>query len=194
MERGNAVASKLFSATTLVFRKRIFPISSPKKYGSGRWPYPPPWPSRKRHRALCGRLSGSGWWGIPQRSQRAQRSQRIDWKGGMQFHRSYFLQLPWSSENGFFQYPPPKSMDQGVGPIPPHGQVENVTAPSAGDSPGPDGEVGLRMRLPFRTAFSENGNTCNRDGADCRCCFAVNGRVWISRRGRSAPVVWMARR
>ncbi|MGI6301857.1 MAG: hypothetical protein ACOX52_12500 [Verrucomicrobiota bacterium] len=190
----------------------------------------------------------------------------------MQLHRSYFLQLPWSSENGFFQYPPQKSMDQGVGPTPPHGQVENVTAPSAGDSPGPDGgvsrrdrrgrrgrrgligkgecscieaffcnylglqktdfsnilpqkvwiralplrpphgqvenvtapsagdspgpdgEVGLRMRLPFRTAFSENGNTCNCDGADCRCCYAANGRVWISRRGRSAPVVWMARR
>ncbi|MGI6302087.1 MAG: hypothetical protein ACOX52_13685 [Verrucomicrobiota bacterium] len=29
--------------------------------------------------------------------------------------------------------------------------VENVTAPSAGGFPGPDGEVGLRMRLPFRT-------------------------------------------
>ncbi|MGI6300251.1 MAG: hypothetical protein ACOX52_04230 [Verrucomicrobiota bacterium] len=29
--------------------------------------------------------------------------------------------------------------------------VENVTAPSAGGFPGPDGEVRLRMRLPFRT-------------------------------------------
>ncbi|MDD8043814.1 MAG: hypothetical protein PHC78_08625, partial [Verrucomicrobiota bacterium] len=33
--------------------------------------------------------------------------------------------------------------------------VENVTAPSAGGFPGPDGEVRLRMRLPFRTGSSE---------------------------------------
>ncbi|MGI6300577.1 MAG: hypothetical protein ACOX52_05930 [Verrucomicrobiota bacterium] len=32
--------------------------------------------------------------------------------------------------------------------------VENVTAPSAGGFSGPDGEVGLRMRLPFRTTSS----------------------------------------
>jgi hypothetical protein len=32
--------------------------------------------------------------------------------------------------------------------------VENVTAPSAGGSPGPNGEVRLRMRLPFRTGSS----------------------------------------
>ncbi|MGI6300425.1 MAG: hypothetical protein ACOX52_05110 [Verrucomicrobiota bacterium] len=32
--------------------------------------------------------------------------------------------------------------------------VENVTAPSAGGFPGPDGEVRLRMRLPFRTGSS----------------------------------------
>ncbi|MGI6300022.1 MAG: hypothetical protein ACOX52_03035 [Verrucomicrobiota bacterium] len=32
-----------------------------------------------------------------------------------------------------------------------HRQFENATAPSAGGSPGPDGEVRLRMRLPFRT-------------------------------------------
>ncbi|MGI6302067.1 MAG: hypothetical protein ACOX52_13640 [Verrucomicrobiota bacterium] len=33
--------------------------------------------------------------------------------------------------------------------------VENATAPSAGDFPGPDGEVRLRMRLPFRTGSSK---------------------------------------
>ncbi|MGI6302099.1 MAG: hypothetical protein ACOX52_13745 [Verrucomicrobiota bacterium] len=38
-------------------------------------------------------------------------------------------------------------------PIHPDRLVENVTAPSAGGFPGPDGEVRLRMRLPFRTGF-----------------------------------------
>ncbi|MGI6300356.1 MAG: hypothetical protein ACOX52_04755 [Verrucomicrobiota bacterium] len=33
--------------------------------------------------------------------------------------------------------------------------VENVTAPSAGGFPGPDGEVRLRMRIPFRTGSGE---------------------------------------
>ncbi|MGI6304045.1 MAG: hypothetical protein ACOX52_23810 [Verrucomicrobiota bacterium] len=35
-------------------------------------------------------------------------------------------------------------------PTHPDRLLENVTAPSAGGSPGPDGEVRLRMRLPFR--------------------------------------------
>ncbi|MGI6300761.1 MAG: hypothetical protein ACOX52_06865 [Verrucomicrobiota bacterium] len=36
-------------------------------------------------------------------------------------------------------------------PTHPDRLVGNVTAPSAGGFPGPDGEVRLRMRLPFRT-------------------------------------------
>ncbi|MGI6302547.1 MAG: hypothetical protein ACOX52_16030 [Verrucomicrobiota bacterium] len=40
-------------------------------------------------------------------------------------------------------------------PTHPDRLVENVTAPSAGGFPGPDGEVRLRMRLPFRTGSSE---------------------------------------
>ncbi len=38
---------------------------------------------------------------------------------------------------------------------PPHPDrlLENVTAPSAGVFPDPDGEVRLRMRQPFRTTF-----------------------------------------
>ncbi len=32
-------------------------------FGSGHRSKPPPWPGRKRHRALCWRLSGSGWRG-----------------------------------------------------------------------------------------------------------------------------------
>ncbi|MGI6299549.1 MAG: hypothetical protein ACOX52_00600 [Verrucomicrobiota bacterium] len=37
-------------------------------------------------------------------------------------------------------------------PTHPDWLVENVTAPSAGGFPGPDGEGRLRMRLPFRIA------------------------------------------
>ncbi|MGI6303993.1 MAG: hypothetical protein ACOX52_23540 [Verrucomicrobiota bacterium] len=39
-------------------------------------------------------------------------------------------------------------------PTHPDRLVENVTAPSAGGFPCPDGEVRLRMRLPFRTGSS----------------------------------------
>ncbi|MGI6302577.1 MAG: hypothetical protein ACOX52_16185 [Verrucomicrobiota bacterium] len=39
-------------------------------------------------------------------------------------------------------------------PTHPDRLVENATAPSAGGFPGPDGEVRLRMRLPFRTGSS----------------------------------------
>ncbi|MGI6301082.1 MAG: hypothetical protein ACOX52_08510 [Verrucomicrobiota bacterium] len=39
-------------------------------------------------------------------------------------------------------------------PTHPDRLVENVTAPSAGGFPGPDREVRLRMRLPFRTGSS----------------------------------------
>ncbi|MGI6302535.1 MAG: hypothetical protein ACOX52_15970 [Verrucomicrobiota bacterium] len=44
-----------------------------------------------------------------------------------------------------------KGLDQGLDPTHPDWQFENVTAPSAGGFPGPDGEVRLRMRLFFRT-------------------------------------------
>ena len=40
-------------------------------------------------------------------------------------------------------------------PTHPDRLVENVTAPSAGGFLGPDGEVRLRMRLPFRTGSSK---------------------------------------
>jgi hypothetical protein len=40
------------------------------RYESGHGPYQPPWPGRKRHRALCGRLSG--WEGLAQRRRRAE--------------------------------------------------------------------------------------------------------------------------
>ncbi|MGI6300376.1 MAG: hypothetical protein ACOX52_04860 [Verrucomicrobiota bacterium] len=41
-------------------------------------------------------------------------------------------------------------------PTHPDRLVENVTAPSAGGFPGPNGEVRLRMRLPFRTGSSNH--------------------------------------
>ncbi|MGI6299581.1 MAG: hypothetical protein ACOX52_00760 [Verrucomicrobiota bacterium] len=44
-------------------------------------------------------------------------------------------------------------------PTHPDRLVENVTAPSAGGFPGPDGEVRLRMRLPFRTGSSQISGT-----------------------------------
>ncbi|MGI6303881.1 MAG: hypothetical protein ACOX52_22955 [Verrucomicrobiota bacterium] len=40
-------------------------------------------------------------------------------------------------------------------PTHPDRLVENATAPSAGGSPDPDGEVRLRMRLPFRMGSSQ---------------------------------------
>ncbi|MGI6301425.1 MAG: hypothetical protein ACOX52_10270 [Verrucomicrobiota bacterium] len=47
-------------------------------------------------------------------------------------------------------------------PTHPDRLVENVTAPSAGGFPGPDGEVRLRMRLPFRTSSSSGQVMSNR--------------------------------
>ncbi|MGI6302398.1 MAG: hypothetical protein ACOX52_15285 [Verrucomicrobiota bacterium] len=41
-------------------------------------------------------------------------------------------------------------------PTHPDRLVENATAPSAGGFPGPDGEVRLRMRLPFRMTSCEH--------------------------------------
>ena len=95
---------------------------------------------------LSERLSGSGRGGFPQRSQ------RISWKGGMQLHRSCFLQLPWSSENGFSQMPPQKSMNQGIDPIPPpwpSRKRHRASAPLREDPPDGDGAIRLGMRLLF---------------------------------------------
>jgi hypothetical protein len=58
------------SATALDSRQWIiFPQS---RFGSGHGPNPPPWPGRKRHRVLCGRLSGWGWGGLAQRRRGAE--------------------------------------------------------------------------------------------------------------------------
>ena len=42
-----------------------------------------------------------------------------------------------------------------MAPTHPDRLVENATAPSAGGFPDPDGEVRLRIRLPFRMTFSD---------------------------------------
>ena len=53
------------------------------------------------------------------------------------------------------QKSPEKYRRLSMEPTHPDKLVENVTAPSAGGFPGPDGEVGLRMRLFFRTTSGE---------------------------------------
>jgi hypothetical protein len=65
-------------------------ILSKKKFGSHHWTYPPPWPDRKRHRALCGRLSGAGWGGPPQGSQRTQRTQKTIGMGDCRYMEAVF--------------------------------------------------------------------------------------------------------
>ncbi|MGI6300906.1 MAG: hypothetical protein ACOX52_07620 [Verrucomicrobiota bacterium] len=52
-------------------------------------------------------------------------------------------------------------------PTHPDRVVENVTAPSAGGFPGPDGEGRLRMRLPFRTGFSHRGLRAHSEIPPC---------------------------
>jgi hypothetical protein len=54
---------ELFSATAFVCRIHISPSPHPKSMDQGLAPQASPWPGRKRRRALCGRLSGSGWRG-----------------------------------------------------------------------------------------------------------------------------------
>ena len=67
----------------------------------------------------------------------------------LQLHRSYYQQLSWSGENGFPKNPPHKGKGQGLDPHHPHGQVENVTAPSAGGSQGPAGRSGWESGFLF---------------------------------------------
>ena len=73
--------------------------------------------------------------------------------GERDLHWSRFQQLPWSIESVSLKITP-KSRLQTMEPTHPDRLVENVTAPSAGGFPGPDGEVRLRKRLPFRTTSS----------------------------------------
>ncbi|MGI6303244.1 MAG: hypothetical protein ACOX52_19590 [Verrucomicrobiota bacterium] len=69
-------------------------------------------------------------------------------------------------------------------PTHPDRLVENVTAPSAGGFPGPDREVRLRMRLPFRTGSSESHKRTRtqRSGARSRTRgweWSKIARSWI---------------
>ena len=66
-------------------------------------------------------------------------------RGGDRKERE-FLQLPWTAGKG---YPPlsEKWLDQGMDPTQPHGQVEKVTAPSAGGFPNPVGKDRWRNKL-----------------------------------------------
>ncbi len=107
---------------------------------------------------------GARWGGLPQRSQRAQGSQR-GIGGGMQLRRSGFMQLPWSAQNGFHQNPPPiKARITGMDLThSPPSQVENATTPlrealRMGMGGGRSGK-----RLPFRTdsSFSDGLTLCH---------------------------------
>ncbi|MGI6300690.1 MAG: hypothetical protein ACOX52_06510 [Verrucomicrobiota bacterium] len=51
-------------------------------------------------------------------------------------------------------------------PTHPDRLVGNATSSSAGGPPGPDGEVRLRMRLPFRTGSGYIAETCTRTWYD----------------------------
>ena len=68
-------------------------------------------------------------------------------------------------------------------PTHPDRLVENVTAPSAGGFPGPDGEGRLRMRLPFRTtsslSLSEKVHGESSSGAGSLSGSVSKGRVMI---------------
>jgi hypothetical protein len=61
-------------------------------------------------------------------------------KGERDLHRSRFQQLPWSTES-VSRKKPRKSRLQSMEPTHPDRLVENVTAPSAGGFPGPDGKA-----------------------------------------------------
>jgi hypothetical protein len=64
---------------------------------------------------------------------------------------------------------PPKRYGSEHGPTHPHGQVETATAPSAGSSPGPDGDARLGKRLPFRTSsgWGPIPLICSRSSPSC---------------------------
>jgi len=72
-------------------------------------------------------------------------------RGGDRKERE-FLQLPWTAGKG---YPPlsEKWLDQGMDPTQPHGQVENVTAPSAGGFPNLVGKDRWQNKLVVGVAI-----------------------------------------
>jgi hypothetical protein len=93
---------------------------------------------------------------VSRRDRRGRRGRRRIGRGKRDLHRSRFQQLPWSTESVSLKKPQ-KSRLQSMEPAHPDRLLENVTAPSAGGFPGPDGEVRLRIRLPFRTTSSLYG-------------------------------------
>ncbi|MGI6302123.1 MAG: hypothetical protein ACOX52_13870 [Verrucomicrobiota bacterium] len=85
-----------------------------------------------RHRALCGRLSGSEWGGS--RGDRRGRRGLLERGNAASLERFSATALVCRKRISP-KSPPPKSMDQGLDTTHHHGQVENATAPSAGGSP-----------------------------------------------------------
>jgi hypothetical protein len=71
----------------------------------------------------------------------------------MQLHQSSYQPPPWPVETVYLKIPQ-KCRLQSIEPTHLHRQVENATAPSAGNSPDPDGEIRLGKQLAFWTASS----------------------------------------
>ena len=119
---------------------------TPKKNASGHRPYPPKQPGRKRHRDLCGRLSGS-------RMGRA-RAEALRRRGGIESAGNtgaseLFSATALASRR---RLPPiPRiGMHQDIDPTHPNNLVENATAFSAGGSPAPRwGGLAQRYRACF---------------------------------------------
>ena len=78
----------------------------------------------------------------------------VYWEGGKETYIGAVFNNCLGQLNRYHGKQPQKSRLQSMEPTHPDRLVENVTAPSAGGFPGPDGEVRLRMRLPFRTGSS----------------------------------------
>ena len=95
----------------------------------------------------------------------------------MYLHRSRFQQLPWSSETIYLKICP-KGRVQSLEPTQPDRQAGNPTAPtapSAGNSPDPDGKglAPLRSRRSLWQDFSHQ-RSWNREGPIAK---TNNGRV-----------------
>ncbi|MGI6299819.1 MAG: hypothetical protein ACOX52_01990 [Verrucomicrobiota bacterium] len=85
-------------------------------------------------------------------SRRERRERRERWgigRGGMQLHRSSYQPLPCPVEKVYLKIPQ-KCWVQTIEPTHLHRQVENATAPSAGNSPDGDGKFWMGKRIPFR--------------------------------------------
>jgi hypothetical protein len=154
---------------------RAAETNSPKKVGGRAWNLPTPLAKARPKRSSDPDGEDS------RRDRRGRRG--VLGGGGRDLHRSRFQQLPWSTESVSLKIPP-QSRLQSMDPTHPDRLVENVTAPSAGGFPGPDGEVRLRMRLPFRTGSSQWLSEKARSIMRCLQAMVVDPSDHCRNRGR----------